>query len=215
VTRFSPRYALALAVVLALALVGILYGRLEPERDECAKHEVLLDPRAFSPPIELVHEGPRATDLANGRLTGIWPEASGRPVAVTVGIARTRGLSSVILQPAMVLPGRNEPDDIQVSVLETPEGKVPIHYAYERRGRYVRVTAYLMAHRGKAIRAPLSTRLRSGPASVWNGSWPITLFAAALSSHASVVEARRAFLDEWLVEAWVHYRKVCGTGSAS
>ncbi len=198
-----------LIVLLVLALGGTFYARTRAPRDECAQPEQFLDANAFDPPLVLHTEGPRATNLDRGRLTASWSGTSERPGGIAVSIVRTQGLPNLLLQPAMALPGRNEPDDVEAGVLDTTEGRIPVHYAYERRGREVRITAYFMAHRREATTSPIWTRLRDGPSALANGSWPITLFAAAVHGHVSQIDDRRDRLDDWLREAWVHYRGVC------
>jgi hypothetical protein len=208
VTRFSARYAVPLGILLAGTLAGVLYGHAVPVRDECGSHATLLVADAFSPPIALRTEGSRSTKIAGGRLTGVWPGTEDRP-DVGVGIVRSLGLPNLLLEPAMALPGRNEPDDVRAASLQTPSGPVPIHYAYERRGRQVRITAYLMTYRGDAIEDPISTRLREAPRAMLHGTSPITLFATAVRTHVSREREGVAALDAWLRDAWEHYRQVC------
>lgn len=206
-TRFSARFAIPLALLLALAGIGVLYGRSVPRQDECPSHAALLAPQAFDPALEPLAEGPRATDLGHGRLTALWPARPER--AVAVAMVRSYGLPNLLLQPAMALPGRNEPDDVRVGEIDTPAGRVPVHYAYERRGRGARLTAYLMAYRGEPVRSPVWTRIREGPRALTGGTWPITLFTAAVAGHVSELDARREDAEAWLRAAWSHYRAVC------
>ena len=196
-------------LLLAVALAGTLYARTLPRRDECARPERFLDAAAFDPPLSLHTEGARGTNLEKGRLIAIWPGTPDQPGDIAVAIVRTQGLPNLLLEPAMALPGRNEPDDVQTGFLETSAGRIPVDYGYERRGREVRITAYLMAHRREATTAPFWTRVREGPSALAGGSWPITLFVAAAHAHVSRIDDRRERLDAWLRDAWVHYREVC------
>lgn len=199
-TRFSPRFALPLALLLGLALAGVLWARSVPKRDECPASAVLFDPGAFDPPLEPLEE-PR-------RWTAVWRLAPQHEVSVAM--VSSYGLPHVVLEPTVALPGREEADDVRTGELDTPEGPLPVHYAYERRGRSARVTAYVMAYRGEPVRSPIWTRVSEGPAALATGTWPIRLFAAAVRGHVSQLEERRADADRWLRAAWARYRALCG-----
>ncbi len=213
-TRFSARRAAPLGVLLAVVLVPMWYGRLAPKHDECPSDAAVLDVAALDPRLEIISQGPKSTKIEAGRLLARLPgtDVDG---ALLVSIHRSFGLPNRLLQPAAALPGRREPDDVELKILPTPQGALPVHYAYERFGRSIRVTAYFMTYRLEAIRSPLWTRLRHGASSVFGGSWPITLVAIAGRARPSRLEQHRGRMDAWLLEAWAHYHAVCGPASAS
>jgi hypothetical protein len=208
VTVFSPRFALPLAILLGIAAVSVFALARAPRQDECASPQALLDPNSFTPPLELIEEGFRASRLDRGRLTAVWTSPGGRQYPVA--IVRSYGMPNVLLQPPIALPGRNEADDVHLGTLETATGPVPVHYAYERRGREVRLTAYLLAHRRMGLASPLWTRISEGPSALVGGTWPITVFAAATRGHVSAIDRGREDLEQWLTLAWNHYQQVCG-----
>lgn len=207
----SDRYVLAAGLVIALFLAAIFYGRSQPRRDECPSNEVLLDAAAIDPKTEILTQGERVTKISAGRLLGRLPAPDPGGPTMYLAINRTFGLRHQVLEPAIVLPGRPEPDEVEISMHATPEGPIPVHYAYERRGPVVRLTAYFMAHRLEALRSPLWTRIRSGPAALVGGSWPITLFVISSVGRPSQLEANRKVMDSWLLGAWAHYHRVCGS----
>jgi hypothetical protein len=214
VTRFSGRHATLIAIVLAFTLAAVAYGRLSPRRDECQSHATLLDATAIDPSIELITEGRPRTRIEAGRLVGTVP-ATRSSVPITVSIQRTYGLPNRLLAPASALPGRREPDDVQLETLTTEQGEIPVHYAYERRGRAVRLTAYLMAFRGTAVRSPLWTRITGGPAALVDGQWPITLFAASVRTHSRQLESNVERANDVLRRSWSHYLRVCASAASS
>ena len=213
-TRFSPRYGVVIAVLIGITIVPIVYGRFSPTRDECPSPTAVLDGQAIDPRTEIQTEGPRATDFERGRVLGIVRPRESGDATLMVAVQRTFDLPNRLLSPANILPGRREPDDVHLRRLETDSGGIPVHYAYERRGRSVRLTAYLMTHRGKAIRSPLWTRLAYGVDALLNGRWPITLFAASVQVQPRALAASEELVDAWLRDAWSHYRRVCTSGSA-
>jgi hypothetical protein len=213
VTRLSDRYALSTGVVLAIFLIATSYGRSQPQRDECPSNEVLLDAQAIDASIEILTEGRPATSIEEGRLVGRLAAPDDRTAPLILTINRTFGLRNRVLQPAITLPGRREPDEVEASLLQTPDGPIPVHYAYERRGSHVRVAGYFMTYRGEAVRSPLWTRVRSGTAAIRGGSWPITLFAVSSVGHPSQLEENRSRMESWLLDAWDHYRRVCRSDS--
>jgi hypothetical protein len=213
VTRFSARYATVLALLLALSLVPIAYGHLAaPFRDECSSQEALLDPLAIDPNTSLTFPGPHATDFGRGRFLGTIEEQRPDEVPMIVSIQRMFGLPNRLLEPASAMPGRREPDDVRFEHLETEHGSIPVHYGYERRGTSVRLTAYVMAHRGRAVRSPFRAHLASGPSAFVDGRFPITLFAASIRAHPAQLEPNLERVDSWLRSAWSHYLRVCGPG---
>ncbi len=207
--RFSSRYVPAMAALLTVALGLMIHGRLTPHRDECLDRRELLDGVAQDPRVTLRTEGPHRTRLEAGQLTGsLRPEAEGA-VELPLTIQETFGLPNLLLQPAQALPGRREPDDVEEALLETPDGPLPVRYAYERRGRTVRVTGYFMTYRGEAIRSALWTRMRQGPEAIFTGSYPITLFAIAAQTRAIALAPSLERMNAWLREAWDRYRRTC------
>jgi hypothetical protein len=211
-TRFSSRYGAWLAVLLLVSLALAVRGRLAPHRDECPGNEALLDAAAIDPRTTLRTEGPLRTKIAAGRVAGSLPAEPKHAVELALTIQRTYGLPDRLLQPASAIPGRHEPDDQQDALLETTAGALPIRYAYERRGRWLRVTAYFMTYRGKAVEDPLWVRLLHGPEAVLTGSFPITLFAIAGEMPDPALAANRERMDAWLRAAWLRYVHVCGPG---
>ena len=210
-TRFSARYAVLLGVLLALALGLTIHGRLAPHRDECPSNEALLDAQAIDLHTSLRLEGERSTRIEAGSVSGLLPATSGGDAELPLAILRSFGLPNRLLQPAESLPGRHEPDEVQESVLETPAGPLPVRYAYERRGRSIRVTGYFMTYRGRIIESPLWVRLVHGPEAAFAGSFPITLFAIAAETHANGLASSLEQMNAWLRAAWLHYRRVCGS----
>jgi len=208
-TRFSPRLAWAAAALLVVALVPIAYGRYAPRADECGDPAALLDARAIDPITEATDQGPRGTDVERGRMLGTVKPRRALESGMVVAIQRAYGLPNRLLSPATALPGRREPDDVQLESLETAFGAIPVHYAYERRGRYTRLTAYAMAYRGEPIVSPLRTRLAGAPAALLSGRWPVTVFAAGVRTHSRDLAINRERIDVWLRDAWVRYRTVC------
>jgi hypothetical protein len=213
VTRFSARNATGLALLLALSLVPIAYGHLAPFRDECSSQEALLDAWAIDPNTSLVFRGLHATDLERRRFLGTIEEQQPDEVLMIVSIQRMFGLPNRLLEPASAMPGRREPDDVRLERLETEHGPIPVHYGYERRGTSVRLTAYVMAHRGRAVRSPFRTHLASGPSAFVDGRFPITLLAASIRTHPGQLEPNLERVDTWLRKAWSHYLRVCGPGA--
>ncbi len=214
-TRFSARRAAPLGVLLAIVLLPMWYGRFAPKHDECPSDAAVLDAATLDPRLEIISEGPKSTKIEARRLLAMLPGTAVDGAPLLVSIHRSFGLPNRLLQPAAALPGRREPDDVELKILPTPQGALPVHYAYERFGRSIRVTAYFMTYRLEAIRSPLWTRLRHGASSVFGGSWPITLVAIAGRARPSRLEQHRGRMDAWLLEAWAHYHAVCGPASAS
>jgi len=215
VTRFSARRATSLGVLLAIVLALTWYGRLAPNQDECPSEGAILDVARLDPDLEIISTGRKSTEIETGRLLASLPRKEDGTGPLLVSIQRTFGLSNRLLQPAASLPGRREPDDVELKIWSTPHGDLPVHYAYERRGRATRVTAYFMTHRLQGIRSALWTRVRYGPASVFDGSWPIRLVAIAGHAHPARLEKNLERMDAWLRRAWAHYHAICGPGSAS
>ena len=209
-TRFSARYALPLGILLTIFLVPIWYGRLVQEQDECPGNAALLTAEVADPRLEIIRKGPKATNVDSGQLLALLRDSEDKLGPMAIAIYRSFGLPNRLLQPASALPGRREPDEIQLSVLPTAHGDLPIHYAFEQHGRNVRITAYIMAYRLEAIRSPLLTRLSQGPASFLDGRWPITLFAVAGRAHPSKLEKKLERMEAWLLEAWGRYHAICG-----
>jgi hypothetical protein len=191
------------------------YGRLGPEEDECPSDAAVLDAAALDPRLELILEGPKATKIEARRLLARLPGTAEHGAPMWVSIYRAFGLPNRLLEPAAGLPGRREPDDVESKILSTPHGDLPVHYAFEHRGRSIWVTAYFMAYRLEGIRSPLWTRLRHGPASVLGASWPITAVAIAGRMNPATRDQRLARMDAWLLEAWGHYQAVCGPAATS
>ena len=213
--RFSAGRATSLGVLLAIVLALSWYARLAPSHDECPSVGAMLDVARLDPRLRIISKGRKATQIEAGRLLAELPGAGDGTGPMLVAIQRSFGLSNRLLQPAAALPGRREPDDVESKILSTPHGDLPIHYAYERRGRSTRVTAYFMTYRLQGIRSALWTRVRHGPASVFGGSWPIRLVAIAGRAHPAKLERKLERMDAWLLGAWAHYRAVCEPASAS
>lgn len=214
-TRFSARHAALLGVLLAIVLGPMWYGRLAPTHDECPGEGALLDARALDPRLQIISEGEKSTNLEMGRLLATLPDAGVSGALLTVSVQRIFGLPNRLLQPALVMPGRREPDDAAVKILSTPNGDLPIQYALERRGRSIRVTAYFLAYRREGIRSPFWTRLLNSPSSLLLGSWPITLVAISGRTHPGELEKNIGRMDAWLLGAWAHYQEVCAPTSAA
>jgi hypothetical protein len=209
VTRFSARYALIIGILLGIAQLPLVYGRIATQRDECPGNEALLDLAAIDPLATLVESGERATRIDAGRLTGTREPRSADESPMIFSVLRTFGLPNRLLQPASALPGRREPDQVKTAVLSTEHGDLPVQYAFERGGRVVRITAYFMVHRGAGIRSPLWTRLGEGSTALFDGTWPITLFAISGVERTRDLDRSIARMDEWLIGAWAHYQRVC------
>ena len=214
-TRFSARLSTSLGVLLAIALALTWYGRLAPRRDECPSAGAILEIAQLDPDLEIISEGRNATDIETGRLLAKLPRAADGTGPLLVLIQHTFGLPHRLLQPAASMPGRHEPDDIELKVLSTAQGDLPVRYAYERRGRATRVIAYFMTHRLQGIRSALWTRVRHGPAAVFDGSWPIRLVAITGNSHPGRLDGNLERMNAWLRRAWTHYNAVCGPTQAA
>lgn len=208
-THLSGRFGVALILIFLIALTPMIYARWTGERNECENDAVLLDPEALYPDIRVITEGPLSTNPETRRLTGLLEPANERKGPMVFSIVRSFGLPSGLLQPADSLPGKREPDVVDLNVLEADGVEIPIRYASEELVGAVRTTTYFMAHRGKPVSNPLWTRLSSAPAAFFTGRWPITLFVISTRSHPAEVENVRGAMNDWVRAVWRHYQAVC------
>ncbi len=212
-TPFSPRYALAIGMLIGSILVPATARQLLVEdRTECHDSAALMDPTRFDPDAVLVTDGDRPSVLENERLVAAVEPAPGRR-SMLFSVVRQRGLTGGLLQPPSQLPGMIEPDRLESRSLETPEGELPVTFAYERRSTRVRVTAFFLTYDGEPVTSALSTRVRSSLDSLRFGPLPITLFVATASGHQSRQSLSEERLEEWMRGAWQVYREACGTRS--
>lgn len=211
-TRFSGRFGVAIIVTFVLALAPILYARGTSDRDECVGDSALFDAEALHPEITLISEGPRSTNAAKRRMTGMIGSDDDRRAPMVFTVKRTFGLPNSLLQPAATLPGEREPDVVDAGLVEVGDATIPVRYGSERFSDSVRTTAYFMAYRGEPIASPLLTRLRAAVATYVGGRWPITLFVVSTSAHPARQAEIRERLDSFVESAWSHYHEVCTQG---
>ena len=210
-TRFSARFSVAIAVATAFALAAMFTIELTPDGDECADEAALLNGRSIDRRTVLITEGVRGTDLSRARLTGRVPAEKGDEAPLVYTVTRSYGLRALLFAPAIALPGAGEPDVVERAELDVEGASLPLHYAYERYSKLLRLTAYFMTHRSRGIESPLWTLIADSPVALTLGRSPITLFAVSTDTGPRGRGDAERRIEEWIRVAWRHYRTTCGT----
>jgi exosortase len=212
---FSDRYAVALFVLFAVALLPVVvHSYLQVRSDDCANPQALVPamaPGSVTPEREAdIH---RLIDVHQWR-DGRVPAYAGSP-ELQFTVIRSYNPKQLYYRGTRHLWTDIEPGGDTLDWLEGDGVKLPIvrsRTAGDDRARGAApVVAALLVYEGEPVESGWRAQLRAAPRQMLTGSRPMTLFA--VRANPSSPEQRAAAekrANQWLVDSWRTYRAICG-----
>lgn len=186
-TPLSTRYAVPLLVLLALALVPVMFHSYRTSHyEDCANPGALLEPREGT--IEL--EGSRVLQLH-------------------FRIYRSFEPKYLYMRPAANLAERFRTDGRKLKWIDAGDEKLPVYMLYEHSGRAIRLAAYTFVYNSRPVAHPFVAQLTSSLTQLFEGTRPLTLFLISGRASRDRLGAMEAAAEEWLIASWNRYRSVC------
>jgi len=210
VSPLSGRYALlVLAAALAAAVPIALHSLSWMDRDDCA------DPGAFRATLLIPGSRPVAGDQELPRRMlqrsqgSVGSGAPGIP-ALEYAIVRSFEPVRLLQRPARFVAGRLDAQDQKLAWTERDGQRLPIHWTFERTRSLPQFVAYFFVYGSRPVAHPLLALLGSAPMRLLSGARPLTLVAIGGQAPPGDLATLEKAAEDWLFEAWAHYRGVCG-----
>lgn len=200
----SRRYVAALTGLAALALIPVaIHSYAGVRREDCAHPE-----RLFAGGLPATARRAQAIEQRLDAERWIEGRAAASDGGSTLAyvIARSYDPKRLYYRPERVLL-RHEPAGAELEWAEHDGERVPIHrLRYDVPGL---TAAYLLVYGGRPVDDPYGEQLRSAPAQLLTGPWPMTLFFVSERGAPSRLEAARRRTRDWLLEGWRRYQSAC------
>lgn len=211
----STRYARALLLLLALALVPILSEEIWPRRhDDCRQPDMLnltlaipgSTPQRRSDRIEEEKRSNRREGVLQWTRGDVGnPEDPDTPLRFSI----VRSFDPARASPRWVLDGAFDPETNELRHVASEAGTLPVHIAIDRTRQPTRLIAWTWVYDGSPTERVFPALLRGAPVRLVSGATPLTLLMVDGTTAGDDTGDVGAVATQWLADAWSHMARYC------